>query len=130
MKKYYMCGTGEELKFGDMVELDLVDKKGDSKVHHHIECKFMDDQECIDMLLDLGAIEEKEVEDKELIDFSDEMDVVPYDIKDVIKDLKRTQKAVIRCDQRILALEEALAKKDAQIEILQDAIKVLQKKKK
>ena len=121
MKKYYMCGTGEELKFGDMVELDLVDKKGDSKVHHHIECKFMDDQECIDMLLDLGAIEEKEVEDKELIDFSDDNDTCPCGYGDLLDKLNsevdQLKESFKILDERIREIQVRMYKELAEMKI-------------
>ena len=58
MKKYFMSESGEEVEFGDTIEVEL-------------ECEFTDDEECINSLLELGIIEEKEVDD-DLIDFDGE----------------------------------------------------------
>ena len=77
MKKYFMQGTAEELKFGDMIVLDLTEDMPNGKVkHHHLECKFV--PELVDTLLDEGVIDVEEVETKEekegenTLDFQDE----------------------------------------------------------
>ena len=62
MKKYFMKGTDDELKFGDVIELDLVgDEKGVIK-HTHLECKFI--PELVDELLKEDIIEVKTTEEK------------------------------------------------------------------
>lgn len=68
MKKYFMKGTSDEVKFGDMIVLDLTEDKEDGKVlHHHLDCKFVPD--LIPMLLEQEVIEEvSEGEDEETID--------------------------------------------------------------
>lgn len=126
-KKYFMKDTEDELQFGDMIELDYVGEEDGVKKHTHLEVKFL--PEYVDDLLEEEIIEEREVED-DLIDFSEE------DALDVLEALQTTQKAVIKCDERLLALEEALskveqslAKKDKQIVVLQKAIAELKKKK-
>lgn len=63
MKKYFMKDSGEELKFGDMIELDFTKDTNDGHTcHHHLECKFISG--LIPMLLEQGIIEEKEFENK------------------------------------------------------------------
>ncbi|WP_308395835.1 hypothetical protein [Prevotella sp.] len=63
MKKYFMKDSGEELKFGDMIELDFTKDTSDGHTcHHHLECKFIPG--LIPMLLEQGIIEEKEFENK------------------------------------------------------------------
>lgn len=63
MKKYFMKDSGEELKFGDMIELDFTKDTNDGHTcHHHLECKFIPG--LIPMLLEQGIIEEKEFENK------------------------------------------------------------------
>lgn len=64
MKKYFMKDSGEELKFGDMIELDFTKDTNDGHTcHHHLECKFI--LGLIPMLLEQGIIEEKEFENKD-----------------------------------------------------------------
>lgn len=62
-KKYFMQETGKELKFGDMIELNLTKDLPNGHVKHlHFECKFIPD--LIPLLLEEGIIEEKEFEEK------------------------------------------------------------------
>lgn len=64
MKKYFMKDSGEELKFGDMIELDFTKDTNDGHTcHHHLECKFIPG--LIPMLLEQEIIEEKEFENKD-----------------------------------------------------------------
>lgn len=40
--KYFIKNTGEELEFGDVLELDLTkDHKDGTVEHRHMECRFM-----------------------------------------------------------------------------------------
>lgn len=62
MKKYFMQGTAEELKFGDMIVLDLSkDLKNGNVKYHHLECRFI--PQIVPLLLSQGIIEEKDVEE-------------------------------------------------------------------
>ena len=64
MKKYFMKDSGEELKFGDMIELDFTKDTNDGHTcHHHLECKFIPG--LIPMLLEQKIIEEREFENKD-----------------------------------------------------------------
>lgn len=65
MKKYFMKNSGEEVKFGDMIELDFTkDTEDGHTCHHHLECKFIPG--LIPLLLEKNIIEEKELkEDKD-----------------------------------------------------------------
>lgn len=65
-KKYFMKETGEELEFGDIIELNCSKELEDGRVTIEREIKFSEDT--VEVLLDLGIIE---VEDS-LIDFSDD----------------------------------------------------------
>lgn len=63
MKKYFLKDSNEELKFGDIIELDFTkDMKNGNTHHHHLECKFIPN--LIPLLLKQEVIVEKEVEDK------------------------------------------------------------------
>lgn len=64
MKMYFMKNSGEELKFGDMIELDFTKDTEDGHIcHHHLECKFIPD--LIPLLLEKDIIEEKELKEDE-----------------------------------------------------------------
>lgn len=80
MKKFFINGTEEEVKFGDYLELDLV--KDDTK--KHIECKFI--PEILDFLVDEDIIEVKEQNSP-----------------------KQKKAACLSLEDRLTALEEAVA---------------------
>lgn len=64
MKKYFLKDSNEELKFGDIIELDFTKDTEDGHTrHHHLECKFIPD--LIPLLLKQEIIIEKEVESKD-----------------------------------------------------------------
>ena len=68
--KFFMAGTDDELQFGDTIEVDLTKEAGKNHVkHHHIECKFH--PMLVDILLEKGIIEEREVEE-EMLDLADD----------------------------------------------------------
>lgn len=77
MKKYFIAETDEELVFGDTVELDLTKKTKHGS--HTIEGTVKLSELSLPLLLEIGAIEEREVEEEEdntseedLLDFGDE----------------------------------------------------------
>ena len=55
MDKYYLKETGEEIQFGDILELDLTETKGNKEIHKHVECKFH--PILVDALLEQDIIE-------------------------------------------------------------------------
>lgn len=64
MKMYFMKNSGEEVKFGDMIELDFTkDTEDGHTCHHHLECKFIPG--LIPLLLEKDIIEEKELKEDE-----------------------------------------------------------------
>lgn len=80
MKKYYLQGTAEELKIGDMIVLDLTGDMPNGHIrHHHMEVKFL--PEIIPLLLEQGVIEEQEVKEKKSKPLSNK----DYTIKELIK---------------------------------------------
>jgi hypothetical protein len=77
MKKYFIAETDEELVFGDTIELDLTKKTMHGS--HTIEGAIKFSELSLPLLLEIGAVEEREVEEEEdntpednLIDFGDE----------------------------------------------------------
>ena len=99
-KKYFMAGTDDELKYGDIIEISLVGEEEGVKKHTHLECKFM--PEIVDDLLEEEIIEEREVED-DLIDFGDD------DLSDfreaVAADIEELNQNYASLDSRVEKLE-------------------------
>lgn len=70
MKKYFMKGVDEPLEFGDKIGFDIIKEVDDKSVTKNVEVNFI--PEIVPFLLELGVIEEKEVEkEKNTIDFTD-----------------------------------------------------------
>nr|DAH94529.1 MAG TPA: hypothetical protein [Caudoviricetes sp.] len=64
MKKYFLKDSNEELKLGDIIELDFIKDTEDGHTrHHYLECKFIPD--LIPLLLKQEIIIEKVIEDKD-----------------------------------------------------------------
>jgi len=77
MKKYFIAETDEELVFGDTIQLDLTKKTKHGQ--HTIEGEIKLSELSLPLLLKIGAIEEREVDEEEdntseddLIDFGEE----------------------------------------------------------
>lgn len=70
MKKYFVKETDEEIQFGDTIQLDLT-KKTKHGVHTvQGEIKFS--PMSLPLLVEVGVIEAREVEDEEMLDFDEE----------------------------------------------------------
>lgn len=71
MKKYFIKESGEEVQFGDTIEMDFTKNMPNSKVrHYHIDCEFI--KELLPIFLENEVIIEKEIgeENKDsIIDF-------------------------------------------------------------
>jgi len=60
MKKYFLRGTGEEVKIGDIVALDLEGTgENGEKVFEHLEVKAT--PAMLSLLIDEGTVEEKDL---------------------------------------------------------------------
>jgi len=104
MKKYFIAETDEELEFGDILGLDLTKK---TKLGSHtIEGAIKFSELSIPLLLEIGAIEEREVEEEEdntpendLIDFGDE---TPCEALEALEeDFENLEKRVESLEQEI-----------------------------
>lgn len=106
MKKYFMKDSGEELKFGDMIELDFTkDTKNGHICHHHLECKFIPG--LIPMLLEQGIIKEEEFKDENPDTTSNEN----YDIaKDIISIIENLALKVQKMESTIANLNKIVRK--------------------
>lgn len=107
MKKYYFKENGKEVKFGDMLEIDLSKDLPNGKTrYHHMECKFH--PMLVDMLLEAGIIEEKEV--KENTPECENEEMKPCVLLDMVCDcLNDIMKHIEEFDERLTDLEEAIA---------------------
>lgn len=104
MKKYYFKENGKELKFGDMLEVDLSEDLPNGKTHyHHLECKFH--PSLVDLLLDAGIIEVKEEGSSE----EKEDDMLNTILEHIIGAQEETLKYLEEVENRLTDLEEAVA---------------------
>lgn len=102
-----MQETAEELKFGDMIVLDLShDMENGHTKHHHLECKFM--PELVPILLEEGIIEEKEVEEEKPLDFQDDDAPCPL-MEEVIKANEELELRVDKLEKAAIKLREMVA---------------------
>lgn len=106
MKKYFMQETAEELKFGDMIVLDLSKEmeNGHTK-HHHLECKFI--PELVPILLEEGVIKEKEVKDEKPLDSLDN-DALINLVKEIIEANEKLELRVDKLEEQFELLTKAL----------------------
>lgn len=102
-----MQETAEELKFGDMIVLDLShDMENGHTEHHHLECKFM--PELVPILLEEGVIVEKEVKEEKPLDFQDNDTPCPL-MEEVIKANEELELRVDKLEREILTLRQSIA---------------------
>lgn len=102
-----MQETAEELKFGDMIVLDLShDMENGHTKHHHLECKFI--PELVPILLEEGVIVKKEVEDETPLDFQDDDTSCPL-MEEVIKANEELELRVDKLEKAAIKLREMVA---------------------
>ena len=70
MKKYFVVETDEVIEFGDVVSLTFFKEIEDGKVTVEKEVEF--NKDTMDLLIEMGFVEEREVEEEDLIDFEDD----------------------------------------------------------
>ena len=70
MKKYFVVETDEAIEFGDVVNLTFFKEIEDGKVTIEKEVEF--NEITMDLLIKMGFVEEREVEEEDLIDFENE----------------------------------------------------------
>ena len=115
MKKYFMAGTDDELKYGDIIEVDL--SKG--KRHEHMECKFH--PALVGILLDEDIIEMKDVEEEEEKDNNDTLEFAEDNCKSVedckfmevldklIKSQEMQTELISKLSDRVIDIEGVIA---------------------
>ena len=108
MKKYFIAETDEELAFGDTLELDLTKKTKHGL--HTIEGAIKFSELSLPLLLEIGAIEEREVEEEEdntseedLLDFGEETSCEALEALE--EDFEALEKNVESLEQEIKQLQ-------------------------
>lgn len=122
MKKYFIAETEEEVQFGDTIQVDLTKKT--KKGVHKVEGEIRFTPDTLSLFLELGIIEEKEVEDEEMLDFQDS----PCEALDDIWE------SIDAIEDRLVTLEKGLSarvdKLTEQLTTLLEVLKPEPKKKK
>lgn len=99
-----MQETAEELKFGDMIVLDLYhDMENGHTEHRHLECKFM--PALVPILLEEGVIVEREVKEDKPLDFQDNDTPCPL-MEEVIKANEELELRVDKLEKAVIKLRE------------------------
>ena len=75
MKKYFVVETDEAIEFGDVVNLTFFKEIEDGKVTIEKEVEFNEDS--MDMLIEMGFVEERE-EENDLLDFEDKCQAIAF----------------------------------------------------
>ena len=104
-KKYFLKETGEELEFGDVIELSCVKELEDGRATVEKEIKFS--PETKEALIELGVVELAEP----LIDFlddEDEDDYLEFDLDALIKTLSEYEKKMQSLEEKLNMLEQAV----------------------
>ena len=104
MKKYFIAETDEELQFGDKIKLDLTKKTKHGSIEFEGEVEFS--KLSLPLLLEVGAVEEKEVEedgDNDLLDFDeDECDT----LEEVLEDYENLEERVDILEEEVCKLTD------------------------
>ena len=104
MKKYFMKGTDDEVREGDVIEVTLVGEEDGVTKHEHLEIKF--NEAYAADLLEEDIIEEREIEDEDedLEDF-DDLTMFKEAVADDIEELNSKLAAL---EKKVAKLEEAI----------------------
>lgn len=102
-----MQGTAEELKFGDMIVLDLSeDLKNGHVKHHHLECKFI--PQIVPLLVEEGIIEVKNVR-RSKEEPKPKLKEQPLDFTDDCSMIEELVKANQNLEHRVYDLEKKVS---------------------
>lgn len=109
MKKYFIAETDEELEFGDKIQVVLTKKTKFGLHNVETECEFSEDT--IPFLLEVGVIEEHEVEEDEEND-----DMVDFDagetceaLDELIEDFEDLEERVDNLESLVKDTYETIA---------------------
>lgn len=122
MKKYFMKGSGKEISFGDMVEVDFTkDMPNDKVKYYHMECRFL--PELLPIFLENDVIEEKDIKDE---DSEDKDSNIEDNIMKVLDNISKVTEKLIASNEEALKVQEDLEfRVDKLEENVTELIKVL-----
>ena len=104
MKKYFIAETDEELVFGDTIQLDLTKKTKHGQ--HTIEGEIKLSELSLPLLLELGVIEEREVEEEE--DNTSEEDLLDFGDETPCEALEALEEDFEALEERVESLEQEI----------------------
>ena len=112
MKKYYLVESGEEVKFGETLVLELTKESENSTIHKHMEVKFI--PELVDILLEQGIIKEEDVENKEeeedvTFEWEEDNSALGKLLQSMIMTNEDLEKKVEELEDRLTECEETIA---------------------
>lgn len=111
MKKYYLVESGEEIKFGEILVLELTKEGKNSTIHKHMEVKFI--PELVDILLEQGIIKEEDVENKEeddvTFEWEEDNSALGKLLQSMIMTTEDLEKKVEELENRLTECEETIA---------------------
>ena len=106
MKKYFVVETDEVCEFGDVLNLTFFKDLEDGRVTVEKEVKFTEDT--MDWMIEMGFVQEREVEEEEendLIDFGD--DYCPHNdlLNEICEDQEKFEKKLEILEEQIKVLK-------------------------
>ena len=138
MKKYFCVETDEIVEFGDVVNLTFTKDLEDGKVTIEKGIEFTKDS--MDWLIEMGFVEEREVEKENLLDFEDEPCEALSALEEAFKTLEEKVKLLESlsrdthtwsnsASEKILSLEDEVVLLKKRVKIVEDLLKTQPKKK-
>ena len=132
MKKYFIAETDEELEFGDKIQVVLTKKTKHGLHNIETECEFSEDT--IPFLLEVGVIEEHEVEEDEenddMVDFDagetcEALDELIEDFLKIFEDFEDLEERVNNLESLVKDTYETIAEVASILknEILKEEVK-------
>lgn len=105
MKKYFVVETDEICEFGDALHLVMFKELEDGKVTVEKDVEF--NENTMDWMIEMGFVEEREVEENDLIDFED-CDNCVYGkmLNDLIEGQEDAEKRLDNLEAKVKNLED------------------------
>ena len=104
MKKHFITDTDEALVFGDTIQLNLTKKIKHGQ--HTIEGEIKLSELSLPLLLEIGAIEEREVEEEE--DNTPENDILDFDEESPCEALEALEEDFETLEEKVESLEQEI----------------------
>lgn len=108
MKKYFVVETDEICEFGDVLNLTMFKELEDGKITVEKEIEF--NENTMNWMIEMGFVQEREVEEYDLIDFED-CDNCVYGkmLNDLIEGQEDAEKRLDNLEAKVKNLEDYVA---------------------